>query len=55
MMDAMNLVVMSFVVSQAVLLSITSDELRAVLLSITDVPAPEQHDDNGPHLLSEEA
>ena len=30
-------------------------ELQAVLLSITDVSALEQHDDDGPHLLSEEA
>ena len=30
-------------------------DLWAVLLSITDVPAPEQHNDDGPHLLPEEA
>ena len=30
-------------------------ELQAVLLSITDVSALEQHDDDGPHLLFEEA
>ena len=33
----------------------TVSELQAVLLSITDVSALEQHDDDEPHLLSEEA
>jgi hypothetical protein len=27
-------------------------ELRAVLLSITDIPASEQHDDDVPHLVN---
>jgi hypothetical protein len=33
----------------------TVSELQALLLSITDVSALEQHDDDGPQLLSEEA
>jgi len=44
-MDAMDLVVMSYVFMNS---------LWAVLLYITDVPTPQQHDDDGPHLLSEE-
>jgi hypothetical protein len=30
-------------------------ELRVVLLSINNVPAQEQHDNDGPQILSEEA
>ena len=44
---AMDLVVTSYVVMNS--------SLRAVFLSITGVPAPEQQDDDGPNLLSEEA
>jgi len=50
-MDAMDLVVMSYVIMNTSLYPI----YELFSCPITDGPAPEQHNDDGPHLLPEEA